>query len=77
MHKSIEGHTTLEATSRGSASWNQLTSDIPTLGEERWRIVDEGDRWVVWFVPQNHPHLWSELADFSSEREAVDFTKSL
>jgi len=50
---------------------------IPSLTEERWRIVDEGDRWVVWFVPRQHPESWRELADFGSEPEAVEFVKAL
>jgi hypothetical protein len=50
---------------------------VPSLAEERWRIVDEGDRWVVWFVPRNYPERWRELAAFDTEPEAVDFLKAL
>jgi len=56
-------------------AWRQLAAGIPTLGEERWRVVDEGDQWVVWYVPQNHPERWRELATFSTETEAVDYLK--
>jgi hypothetical protein len=57
--------------------FNALMDDIPTLADEHWRIIDEGDRWRVWFIPTNHPELWRELADFGSEPEAVEFVKSL
>ena len=49
---------------------------IPTLAEERWRIVDEGDRWAVWFVPVHHPHLWRELASFDTEKEAKSYVQT-
>ena len=49
--------------------------NLPSLAEEHWRIVDEGDRWVVWFVPANHPERWRELASFSTHGEARDFVK--
>jgi hypothetical protein len=52
-------------------------ADIPTLAEERWRIVDEGDRWTVWFIPLNHPEQCRELATFSTEAEAVNYMKSI
>jgi len=53
------------------------TLNVPLLAKVRWRIVDEGDRWAVWSVPQNHPKRWRELANFSTETEAVDYVKSL
>ena len=50
---------------------------VPSLAEERWQIVDEGDRWAVWFVPLNHPERWRELASFPTESEAREFMMSL
>ena len=52
-------------------------ANTPTIAEERWRIVDEGDRWIVWFIPQNYPERWRELGDFPTEREAVEYLKSI
>ena len=57
----------------GRLNWVNVSS----LAEERWRIVDEGDRWEVWFVPLNHPERWRELASFPTESEAQEFTMSL
>jgi len=48
-------------------------ANVPSLAEERWQIVDEGDRWAVWFVPCNHPERWKELASFSARSEAMEF----
>jgi len=56
--------------------WADRNKRIPSLAEERWRIVDEGDRWVVWFVPLNHPHLWREIASFDTEMEAKSYAQS-
>jgi hypothetical protein len=50
---------------------------VPTLAEEAWRIVDEGDHWTVWFVPSHHSEQWHELAVFSTETEARDYIKAL
>ena len=50
---------------------------VPSLAEERWQIVDEGDRWAVWFVPTNHPERWHELAAFNTESEAREYLMSL
>ena len=52
-------------------------ANVPSLWEERWRMVDEGDRWAVWFVPRNHPERWQELASFSTESEAREYLLSL
>ena len=52
-------------------------ADNPSIAQEGWRIVDEGDRWAVWFIPKNHPGRWRELGEFATEREAVDYVKSL
>jgi hypothetical protein len=52
-------------------------ADIPLLSEERWRIIDEGDRWTLWFVPLNHPKRWRELATFSTKPEAVEYLRTL
>ena len=51
--------------------------NVPSLAEECWRIVDEGDCWAVWFVPLNHPERWRELASFPTESEAREFMMSL
>jgi hypothetical protein len=45
----------------------------PSLAEERWRILDKGDRWSVWSIPLNHPERWRELTDFASEQEANEY----
>ena len=50
---------------------------VPSLAEERWQIVDEGDRWAVWFVPLNHTEWWKELASFSTKSEAWEYVNTL
>jgi len=57
-------------------AWSDRVKDVPTLAEERWRVVDEGDRWAVWFVPLNHPHLWREIASFDTEKEAQSYAQT-
>ena len=52
-------------------------ANVSSLVEECWQIVDEGDRWALWFVPQNHPERWTELASFSTRPEAMEFLDSL
>jgi hypothetical protein len=56
---------------------NETMADIPSLAEERWRIVDEGDRWALCFVPLNHPERWHELGTFATKAEAVEYLKTL
>jgi len=52
-------------------------ADSPSLVEERWRIVDEGDRWTLWIMPLKHPEQWRELATFATEPEAVEYLKTV
>jgi len=56
---------------------NGNMANIPSLAQERWRIVDEGDRWIVWFIPLNHTERWREVANYSTEAEATDYVKSM
>ena len=56
---------------------NKSMADIPSSAEEGWRIVDEGDRWTLWFVPLNHPVRWREWATFATEPEAVEYLKTV
>ena len=51
--------------------------NVPSLAEERWQIVDEGDRWAVWFVPLNHPEWWKELGSFTTKSEAWQYVLTL
>jgi hypothetical protein len=51
--------------------------DVSPLAEERWQIVDEGDHWAVWFVPENHPERWKESASFSTQSEARDYLQTI
>ena len=57
--------------------WKGNHVNTPSIAEERWRIVDEGDGWTVWFIPQNHPELWQEVGEFATELQAVEYLKTL
>jgi hypothetical protein len=50
--------------------------NIPSLAEERWRIVRRDGRWVVRFEPLNHTDLWRDLADFATKAEAIAYLKT-
>ena len=65
----------VENISMSPVRWNELVQSIPTLAEERWRIVDEGDEWVVWFIPLHHPERWRELARFRSQDAAEAYVQ--
>ena len=58
-------------------TWERLVADIPTLTEERWRIIPPHDKWVVRYEPINHPKLWRDLQEFVTEEEALAYVKTL
>lgn len=51
-------------------------SVLPTIEEERWRVIERYGRWFVRYEPMNHPELWRDLAEFASEQEAMRYAKT-
>ena len=58
-------------------TWVRLVRTIPSINEERWRVVPREGRWVVRYEPLNHLELWRDLAEFQTEQEAIVYGSQL